>query len=82
MSEVRQILESRFKTSFIGNIAAVEEAMGHLWKQGAPYDELTPEEKTWRVIWKGVRDKILDHSNRQRRLATEEIENLFGGSYE
>ena len=58
-----------FRTSFIGNIAVVEEELGSLWGHGKLYADLNDAEKIWREIWKKTRDRIMDHSNNQLRKA-------------
>jgi hypothetical protein len=71
--EVVKRLERRFTTSTIGNLSIIEESLGHLWGHGKKFHDLTEGEKAWRRIWADTREKILNHSNNQMRLAVNEL---------
>ncbi len=66
-------LEKRFRTSFIGNLSQIEEEFGFLWGHGTPYDDLGDGQKKFRAKWNSLRERMLDHSNNQMRLAVKEL---------
>jgi hypothetical protein len=62
------------QTCAIGALSDFENAMGHLWRHGEKYENLTPEEKKLRERWKEIRESILDRAENSKRLLLREIE--------
>jgi hypothetical protein len=67
------ILSKKIKTTFIGDISRVEEALGMLWGHGKPEHQLNDDEREWRKIWEELRSKILDNGNNQIRTIEKEL---------
>lgn len=61
--ELKDFVEKRFTTSFIGAIDSVEQ---HL------YDLFSDEE--WKKYWPPLREEILNKGNSQKRLALKELD--------
>ncbi len=69
-----KILEKKFKTSFIGDLARVETYFGRLWGKDKPEEQLTENEKKWKCIWDELRTEILNNGNNQWRAAQTELQ--------
>jgi len=67
-------LKKKFQTTTIGSLAAFEEEFGHLWGHGLTQQELTEEQKDFRLKWQAVRTSILDLGNSNLRAAQGEID--------
>jgi len=70
-----KILETKFKTSFIGALSSFEESFGHLWGHHKDEADLTPEELEWKKIWDSVRTNVLNNGNNQIRATHNELVN-------
>ena len=68
-------IQSKFKTTMIGALAAFEEEFGELWGDGLNPNELSSDQLEERERWERVRARVLDNGNDQSRSATEEISN-------
>jgi phenylalanyl-tRNA synthetase alpha subunit len=66
------IIETKIRTSFIASLARFEEEFGHLW--GHTKQELTDQEKEWRLVWEEVRKSILNTGNNQIRNMRKEMD--------
>lgn len=72
--QLETVLETRFKTTFIGSLDILEKNLGFLWGQGKSFDELTPQEKEWLKIREEIRKSVLDNGNNQLRAMKTELE--------
>jgi hypothetical protein len=72
-AQLSHSVETKIRTTFIGSIAAFQEAMGFLWGDGKPLRDLTPQELEYRRLWLEVRDNVLNNGNKQLRAAKKEI---------
>jgi hypothetical protein len=63
----------KFDTTIIGSLAILEEEFGDLWGHGLEYNELTEEQKEFRVTWQSARTRLLDAGNSNLRAALSEI---------
>ena len=70
---LNDILEKKFKTSFVGAIDKFETNFGYLWGHGIPVSELTPEQKKFRDIWNLTREQIFTNGNNQIRATHNEL---------
>lgn len=70
-----KILETKFKTSFIGALSQFEESFGHLWGHHKNDEDLTPDELHWKQIWESVRTNVLNNGNNQIRATHNELAN-------
>lgn len=70
------IIATKIRTTMIGALAAVEEAIGReLWGHGKPERDCTPEQLRWRAVWQErVRPGILNNGNNQLRAMQSEVE--------
>jgi len=68
------LIQKRFKTTFVGAISAFEEAFGEKWGDRLPESELNDEEYHNRKIWENVRNDIFNKGNNQMRAALSELE--------
>ena len=68
------ILEKKFKTTYIGALAAFEDEFGYLWGHGKHFNELSEDERHCREIWEDVRNRILDNGNNNFRAAKQEFD--------
>lgn len=70
-----QILEKKFRTTFIGAISAIEESpFGRLWGHGLRPEERTENQRRWFDVWQQLRTKILNQGNNQLRAVQNELE--------
>jgi hypothetical protein len=67
-----KILETKFKTTFIGALSVFEKYFGHLW--GKDKGQLTEREKEFQLVWKNVRNEILNNGNSQIRAVYNELD--------
>jgi hypothetical protein len=75
---LQETIERNFKTTFIGNISAIEESgFGKLWGHGKRNIDRTAEERKWFAIWQELRAKILDNGNNQARAVLNELKQYF-----
>jgi hypothetical protein len=70
-----RIVETKLRTTMIGALAAVEEAIGReLWGHGKPERDCTPEQLRWRAVWQEkVRPAVLNNGNNQIRAVQSEV---------
>lgn len=68
-----KIVEKKLTTTFIGDIAKIEEIFGFLWGGDKHENDMTDEEYDWFVKWKVLRNKILDSGNSQIRAIKKEL---------
>lgn len=68
---LESIAEKKIQTSFIGAINQFEEFFGHLW--GHNEYKLTPEQKSFLVLWQKARNNILTKGNDQIRALKKEL---------
>jgi len=66
-------LETKIRTTFIGNINTFEKHFGELFGFGKKTEELTQDQKYFRSIWESCRKEILDKGNNELRAARSEI---------
>jgi hypothetical protein len=71
---LRRIIERKLRTTFIGDIAAIERNFGHLWGIGKSDDECTENQLKWRDVWELLRNTILNKGNAQIRALDNELE--------
>jgi len=67
------ILEKKLRTTFIGDIAAIEAKLGFLWGIDYKDADLTDEERKFKILWDELRTNILDRGNAQIRALKEEL---------
>lgn len=67
------ILEKKFQTSFIGDIARFERFFGRIWGHGKRKEDCTPNELKWLELWTACRSEILDNGNAQIRAIRVEL---------
>jgi hypothetical protein len=72
--KLAQIVEKKFKTTFIGALSCFEELFGFLWGQGKPENQLTEREKEMYDRWQQCRTKILNNGNNQARAVLNELQ--------
>jgi hypothetical protein len=73
--KLREIVEKRIRTTMIGALAELERSeFGKLFGYGK--NNLTDEEKRWKMIWDEVRTSILNQGNNQLRESLREVENF------
>jgi hypothetical protein len=68
-----QNIEKKIRTTIIGTLARCEDQFGYLWGHGLEYNNLTTDQKRFRLIWEDLRTDILNHGNSQLRAAIEEL---------
>lgn len=68
------IVKSKIQTTMIGAIAAVEDELGSLWGIRKHPDDLTEDEAALEVVFQGLRTRILNLGNAQRRAIESEFE--------
>lgn len=68
------ILEKKLRTTFIGDIAAIEAKLGFLWGIDYKDADLTEEEKKFKILWNELRINILDRGNASIRALKLELE--------
>ena len=70
-----QILEKKFRTTFIGAISAIEESsFGRLWGHNLRHNERNENQQRWFEVWQNLRTKILNQGNAQLRAVQNELE--------
>ena len=74
MDDFTKNCSTKIKTSFIGAISQFEENFGALWGHNKFDNELTENNKKFRVIWEKVRAAILSNGNNQIRKLEKESE--------
>lgn len=67
------ILTKRFQTTMIGALYEFEESFGYLWGQDKHYEDLTEQQKKFRMRWEDTRNQILNNGNSQLRKCINEI---------
>ncbi len=70
---LKKVLNTKFTTTIIGALNTFEKKFGYLWNHGAPFNELTADEKDFREMWNNTRHQILDKGNNQLRSALLEV---------
>lgn len=70
---LKESIERKFRTTFIGALSAFEEEFGYLWGRGLPFNKLTAEQREEKLAWDAVRTKVLNNGNNQMRAAHDEI---------
>ncbi len=69
-----KIIEKKLRTTFIGDIAAIEEQFGTLWGIDYAAKDLTEDERIFKEKWDKLRTNILDRGNAQIRGLKNELE--------
>ena len=69
--ELTRMLESHLRTTFIGDLASIEEILGELWGHGQV--RLTAEQEGFRDKWMALRKVILDKGNNRIKKMKEDI---------
>lgn len=69
-----RIIKKKLETTFIGDIAAIEESLGYLWGIDFEDKDLTENEEKLKKIWFDLRNNILDRGNAQIRGIKSELE--------
>lgn len=64
-------IEKRLKTTMIGAIAKFEERFAYLW------EEPNINRERYEDLWEETRNEILNHGNKQIRLAIKELYNFL-----
>lgn len=72
-NRLKESIERKFRTTFIGALSAFEEEFGYLWGRGLPLNKLTDAEHQERLAWDRVRTNVLNNGNNQMRAAHDEI---------
>ena len=75
---IDEVLDKRFKTVFVGAISKIEESFGGLWG-GDEIDEekMTEDQEYWYDVFLGLRDKIFDQGNQQKKQCVSEISRIL-----
>ena len=68
-----RIIETKFKTSFIGALSCFEETFGFLWGHNSN-EELTEEQQFMKDLWEQTRTSVLNNGNNQIRGWKNEME--------
>jgi len=69
------------ETTMIGSLSKFENVFGYLWahyKDNA--DQLTEQEAYFDNMWQDVRNNILNHGNKQKRLLEEDLTKILSGN--
>lgn len=66
-------IETKIRTTFIGNINTFEKYFGELFGCGKKTEDLTKDQKYFRSQWEQCRKEILDKGNNELRAAKSEI---------
>lgn len=72
--KLKNIIEKKFKTTFIGALSCFEEEFDFLWGHGKQEEDLTQEEKSMKDRWERARTKILNNGNNQARAVLNELQ--------
>jgi uncharacterized protein YdcH (DUF465 family) len=67
------ILTKRFQTTMIGALFQFEESFGYLWGFDKDEEDLTDNEKYFRLKWEDARYNILNNGNNQLRSAIKDL---------
>jgi hypothetical protein len=70
---LRKIIQTKMRTTFVGDVARVEQHLGALWGHGLVEAQLTPSQRTWRQLWLQLRNDILTNGNNQLRALEKEL---------
>lgn len=70
---LKNILETKLRTTFIGALDIFERTFGYLWGKDSP-EPLDDTQQEMFEIWQEVRKRILDQGNNQMRAAQNEID--------
>jgi hypothetical protein len=65
--KLKNIIEKKFKTTFIGALSCFEEEFGFLWGHGKQDEDLKER-------WERARTKILNNGNNQARAVLNELQ--------
>jgi hypothetical protein len=68
------ILDKKFKTTFIGAISSIEAEFGFLWGQDKAPGDRTRTEQEWYERWQRARTNILNNGNNQFRAIQNELQ--------
>lgn len=68
-----KIIQTKFRTTFIGALSCFEEVFGYLWGYDKKNTELTQEERDLKDKWLEIRTKILNNGNAQSRAVLNEL---------
>lgn len=71
--QLKKIIETKLKTSFIAPLDYFENYFGTLWGHGKSVSELTEEERRFREIWNEIRNNVLNNGNKQIRAIQDEL---------
>lgn len=71
---LKKNIASKIRTVMIGNLARLENRLGHLWGQGRPSSSLSEREMAMQAIKEELRTDILNHGNNLLRAAMSEID--------
>lgn len=72
--KLKQAIEKKFKTCFIGSIDSIENSFGDLWGKDLDRNDRTPQQVRMLKLWLALRCEILDKGNAQLRKAIQELE--------
>lgn len=71
--ELIRNIEKRLKTTMIGALAKFEESFAYLW------EEPSINREKYEDLWEDTRNEILNHGNKQIRLAVKELYDFVDG---
>ena len=69
--QLKKHITTKLRTTMIGSVAAVEEALGWLWNHGRPRTDI--EAHHW-DLWQDLRTRLLNLGNSQIRAALQELD--------
>ena len=71
--DIRQLIKS-IDTTMIGALSKFENVFGYLWGHyKGPDEQLTDQEMYFDNMWQDVRNNILNHGNKQKRVLQDKI---------
>lgn len=77
----KDILNKRFQTTMIGSLFEFEESFGYLWGQDKNDNDLTEQERRFRLKWDQTRNQILNNGNNQLRKCISDLERSNNNQY-
>ena len=76
---LKKMLETHFRTVFVGAVCHIEDELGSLWGESEDFDEskLTEEQKIWYEKFLNLRDKIFNQGNREKKIAISKLKSFY-----
>ena len=71
---LRKIVETKLRTTMIGEIAKVEQFLGKIWGYGLNEEQCTNSQLDWYEVWQQCRNEMLNIGNSQIRALLSELD--------